>query len=208
MTQQMQRTANRRNQILAAALALISEQGVQGVTIAQICQRSGASVGSLYHHFGDREGVLYGLYHESFADCFGQLRQAVTATTSARAGIEVLVHTYLRWVAANPERASFIYEASQGNLLRRYLTEIQAFKGEFYAAIFAWMRPFIAVGELIELPPWAYDAIIMGPAHEFSRRWLGGMRELPLVEAEAIIAAAIWRAVQAPLSNSPLLTNC
>lgn len=194
--QQTQRSSERRNEILAATLALVGEQGVQNVTIAQICQLSGASVGSVYHHFGDREGVLYGLYQESFAICFEQLREAVVRSKNAQAGIEALVCTYLQWVATNPERASFIYEASQGTLLRRYANEIQAFKGAFYTSVFAWMQPFIAAGELIELPPWAYDAIIMGPAHEFARRWLGGLREMPMAEAEGVIAAAIWRAVR------------
>lgn len=47
-----------------------------------------------------------------------------------------------------------------------------AFKGEFYGAIMQWMQPHIASGEIIALPPWAYDVIMMGPAHEFARRWL------------------------------------
>lgn len=50
--------------------------------------------------------------------------------------------------------------------------QIMAFKGEFYAAIMQWMQPHIASGEIIALPPWAYDVIMMGPAHEFARRWL------------------------------------
>lgn len=193
--QQIQRSSERQKEILTATLSLVGKHGVQNVTIAQICQQSGASVGSVYHHFGDREGILYALYRESFASCFEQIREAVVVAESAEAGIQALVFTYLQWVEANPERASFIYEASQGSLLRRYVAEIQAFKGAFYADIFAWMGPFIARGEIIALPPWAYDAIMMGPAHEFARRWLGGFRDMPMGEAREIIAAAVWRAI-------------
>ena len=100
------------------------------------------------------------------------------------------------WVETNPERATFIYEALQGNMLRSYLPEIAVFKGAFYTDIFAWMEPFVALGELLRLPPWAYDAIMMGPAHEFARRWLGGMQELSMAEAQTIIAEAVWRAVR------------
>ncbi|WP_420644780.1 TetR/AcrR family transcriptional regulator [Candidatus Leptofilum sp.] len=188
-------TAVRRAAILAATLELVGEKGVTAVTMSDICARSGASVGSVYHHFKDREGVLYGLYKDCFDDCFSQLRTAVVATTEAKSGIKTLVHTYLDWVAANPVRAAFIYEASQGTLLRSYQADILAFKGAFYADIFAWMLPFVESGELLRLPPWAYDAIIMGPAHEFARRWLGGMQELAFEEAKNIIATAVWRAV-------------
>ena len=189
-------TAERQAAILAATLELVGEKGVTAVTMSDICGRSGASVGSVYHHFKDREGVLYALYRDCFEDCFAQLRTAVLATTTAQEGITALVNTYLAWVAAHPSRATFIYEASQGTLLRSYQAEIAAFKGAFYADIFAWMRPFVESGELLRLPPWAYDAIMMGPAHEFARRWLGGTQELSMDEAKNIIAAAVWRAVQ------------
>lgn len=189
-------TAARQAAILEATLELVGEKGVTAVTMSDICGRSGASVGSVYHHFKDREGVLYALYRDCFDDCFDQLRTAVLATTTAQEGITVLVYTYLNWVEANPSRATFIYEASQGTLLRSYVTEIAAFKSEFYADIFAWMLPFVEAGELLRLPPWAYDAIMMGPAHEFARRWLGGMQELSMSEAKSIIAEAVWRAVR------------
>lgn len=189
-------TAARQAAILEAALELVGEKGVTAVTMSDICGRSGASVGSVYHHFKDREGVLYALYRDCFDDCFDQLRTAVLATTTAQEGITALVHTYLNWVEANPTRATFIYEASQGTLLRSYMGEIATFKGAFYADIFAWMLPFVEAGELLRLPPWAYDAIMMGPAHEFSRRWLGGMQELSMPEAKTIIAEAVWRAIR------------
>jgi hypothetical protein len=58
------------------------------------------------------------------------------------------------------------------------------------------MSPFVEAGELLQLPPWAYDAIMMGPAHEFARCWLVGMQELSVAEAKTIIAEAVWRAVR------------
>lgn len=189
-------TAARQAAILEATLELVGEKGVTAVTMSDICGRSGASVGSVYHHFKDREGVLYALYRDCFEDCFDQLRTAVLSTTTAHEGIMALVYTYLDWVAANPSRATFIYEASQGTLLRSYVADIAAFKGAFYADIFAWMEPFVEAGELLRLPPWAYDAIMMGPAHEFARRWLGGMQELSMPEAQTIIAKAVLRAVR------------
>ena len=189
-------TAVRQAAILAATLELVGEKGVTAVTMNDICARSGASVGSVYHHFKDREGVLYALYRQCFDDCFAQLRTVVHAATEAKQGITALVRTYLSWVEANPARATFIYEASQGTLLRGYSQEIMAFKGTFYADIFAWMSPFVESGELLRLPPWAYDAIMMGPAHEFARRWLGGMQELSMAEAQTIIAEAVWRAIR------------
>jgi len=196
ITRQARNSAARRDQIVVATLALFKEHGLSGTTIDAISQRSGASVGSIYHHFSDREGILYALYYQCFALCFDDLKQALQRETSAQAGAYALVTTYLDWIGENPERGRFMYEASGGDLLSNHHEQILAFKGAFYTDIVRWMQPHIAAGEIIALPPWAYDVIIMGPAHEFARRWLAGMRQMTLDTAKAIIADAIWRAIQ------------
>lgn len=194
-----QRTSSeqRRADILAAALHEIRARGLANTTIADIRRRSGASTGSIYHHFGDREGVLAALYMSCLEECFAEMETAVSTHTDTRQGIEALVHAYLTWVETHPDKATFIYDASQGQLLRSHLDLITGFKAELYAGIYRWMAPRVAAGDLIALPPWAYDAIMMGPAHEFARRWLGGLRDMPLETAKTIIAAAVWRAIRA-----------
>ncbi|MCB0015623.1 MAG: TetR/AcrR family transcriptional regulator, partial [Anaerolineales bacterium] len=161
-----QNTAERQGEILAATLLLFAEGGLAGASIAAIAARSGASVGSIYHHFGDREGVLYALYRQCLAACFAELKRAVFAESTARSGIIALVDSYLGWIEAHPDCGRFIYEASGGDLLANHGAEVAAFKHEFYADIMGWLAPHIAAGAIIALPPWAYDVIVMGPAHE------------------------------------------
>ncbi|MCB8944480.1 MAG: TetR/AcrR family transcriptional regulator [Ardenticatenaceae bacterium] len=189
-------SVERRQQILHATLAQFSEHGLVNTTIAAISQRSGASVGSIYHHFGDREGVLYALYDQCFTTCFNELKQTVESETSARAGIMALVSHYLGWIASHPQCGRFMYEVSGGDHLPNHYDQIMTFKAEFYASIMQWMQPHIASGKIVALPPWAYDVIMMGPAHEFARRWLAGMREMSIAAAQTVIAEAIWRAIQ------------
>lgn len=202
MSNQQDASADRRQAILAATLQAVAARGLHKTTITEIQQRSGASVGSIYHHFGDREGVLYALYIESLTDCFTQLSAALQQAATARDGIRGMACAYLTWVEVNPERASFIYEASQGDLLRSYRSAILQFKEAFYMDMVTWMRPYLQSGELITLPPWAYDAILMGPAHEFARRWLGGLQKLSMADAQTIIADAVWRAIQPECATS------
>lgn len=57
------RTRNRRleqprEQVLAAALDLIAERGVAGVTMARLAERLGTSGGHLLYYFGTRDGLL------------------------------------------------------------------------------------------------------------------------------------------------------
>ena len=95
-------SAERRAIILRSTLGLLAERGLYNTKIADIARESGASIGSIYHHFGSREGVFYALYIETFELCFAELRAAVLPSTTAREGIRNLADTYLRWVEATP----------------------------------------------------------------------------------------------------------
>jgi AcrR family transcriptional regulator len=44
--------------ILDAAEACFAERGYAGTSISEVCSRSGLPVGSIYHHFGNKEGLL------------------------------------------------------------------------------------------------------------------------------------------------------
>lgn len=44
--------------ILDAAASIIREHGVEYVTVSNVCKAAGVSVGSFYHHFGDKEELL------------------------------------------------------------------------------------------------------------------------------------------------------
>lgn len=56
-----QRGQKRIDEILDAAASLVEEVGTEGVTVGAISARAGASKGSMYHFFPDRESVLIAL---------------------------------------------------------------------------------------------------------------------------------------------------
>lgn len=56
-----QRGQKRIDEILDAAATLVEEVGTEGVTVGAISARAGASKGSMYHFFADRESVLIAL---------------------------------------------------------------------------------------------------------------------------------------------------
>ena len=63
-SKQQARTATRRKEILQAALSCFSEQGFDATTVEQIRHRSGASTGSIYHHFKNKAHIAAALYLE------------------------------------------------------------------------------------------------------------------------------------------------
>src|SRR4051812_50148552 len=61
-------SADRRRAILDAALDAIDAKGLLAATLDDIKDRSGASIGSIYHHFGDKEGIAAALYAQLLAE--------------------------------------------------------------------------------------------------------------------------------------------
>jgi AcrR family transcriptional regulator len=173
--------ADRRQSLLDAALSLVSEGGLDAVTIAALTERSGMSNGSIYHHFGSRAGVFAQLYADSYARCVTAMLPALDARPASVA-VRDLTLRYLDWVTANPSRARFLYAAPDH-------ADPVAKQAEF-APVLTWFSDRMAAGELRPIPPWALEPVAMGPAHESVRRFLLGVFDLK--SARELIADAVW----------------
>src|ERR1051326_4665406 len=58
------RTAQTQRVLLDAARAVFTEQGFDRTSIADLVERAGSSVGSLYHHFGGKSELFLALWQE------------------------------------------------------------------------------------------------------------------------------------------------
>jgi AcrR family transcriptional regulator len=75
------RAAGTRTALLAAAREVFAESGFAEASIAEVVARAGASVGSLYHHFGGKAELYLALFEEYQT---GQEARAATAVREAR----------------------------------------------------------------------------------------------------------------------------
>ncbi len=66
-SRQKAKTLASREQALSAALSLFSNQGFGATTMRQIAEKSGMSLGNLYHHFGNKEALFQQLLDDYWA---------------------------------------------------------------------------------------------------------------------------------------------
>ena len=184
----------REHEILDAAELLFAEGGLDALTVRALVSRSGASVGSVYHRYTDRGGVLAALALRALAEGLAPMTAVVAEARSAREGVTGLVHGWLGWVEARPVRAGLVYATFGTPELAPHAAMILAEKVVLYGPVFGWIQLRMDAGELRALPQWALDPVVFGPAHEFARRWLAGP-PAPMAEARALIAESVWRAV-------------
>ncbi|MGB6455644.1 MAG: helix-turn-helix domain-containing protein [Streptosporangiaceae bacterium] len=77
------RTAQTQRALLDAAREVFTEQGFTNASIADIVDRAGSSVGSLYHHFGGKSEVFIALFQEHQAAHEEAASKAVAAARLA-----------------------------------------------------------------------------------------------------------------------------
>jgi AcrR family transcriptional regulator len=176
----------RRQVIVQAALELVAEAGLPALTIAALTVRSGASNGSVYHHFGSRNGVVAALYDDSFRQCVDALLVTLDDRPAALA-VPDMVRRYLDWVVANPARADVLYAAVS--------EDVGDGKADAFAPVASWFAERMVAREIRALPPSALDPVVMGPAHECARRFLRTSGAFDLADVREIAAQAVWRIV-------------
>jgi len=76
---QWARTAGTQRALLDAAREVFVEQGFANAAIAEVVQRAGSSVGSLYHHFGGKSELFIALWQEHQAAHEAAAGKAVAA---------------------------------------------------------------------------------------------------------------------------------
>jgi AcrR family transcriptional regulator len=191
-------TSTRRDSILAAALECFNALGVSATTIDHVRERAGASVGSIYHHFGGKEQLVAALHIEGARSYQEGFLAALQEQRTARGGIQAIVRHHLRWVADHPEMARFMLGGRDTEVAASAAPELRDLNRAFFAAIAAWVQPHARRGALRPFAVDLYDALVLGPAQEFARHWLAGRTTTSLSAAEPALVAAAWNAVKSP----------
>jgi AcrR family transcriptional regulator len=191
-------TGQRRERILAAALDAFSERGYTATTIADVRERSGASVGSIYHHFGDKEGIAAALYVECLRDFQEGFLQALAEERSAERGIKAMVRQHLRWVEANPKAAAFLADRREAEVAAAADERVRELNRVTLGIVRDWLRPHVEAGRMRRMPLRLFYVVALGPAQEYTRHWLRDPQANPIGAAEPVLAQAAWDALRAP----------
>lgn len=194
------RSVSRRDAILAAALECFAERGYAATGMADIRRRSGASIGSIYHHFGGKEEIAAALY----VDAMRHYQQGAAAVLEPRPGAEegvrALVHHHLEWVAEDPRRAQWLLGSRPPEVAEATRDPLRRLNRRFFAVVRGWLEPHVGARRIRRLPFDVTHAVLLGPSQELARIWLAGRTEIDLEEAAGALADAAWNALRGDAS--------
>jgi len=188
----------RRQTILRVALDCFLARGVAQTTIEEIRDRSRASIGSIYHHFGGKEAIAGALYIEALSDYQSGFIKELERHTAARSGVRSIVAYHLRWIEQHPERARYLFHMRGEDAIGAVEADIAELNQAFFARIALWLEPQVMGGAIRRLPTELLSAILIAPAQQFGRAWVAGRARVPLDRAVRELADAAWLAVKGP----------
>lgn len=193
------------DRILDVALQAFDSEGFAAVTTAEICRRAGVSNGSLFHHFGSKDGIAAALYLQGIRSYQDALRTALLSAPDARAGVRAVVAAHQDWAEAQPALARFLLERGRPGWRGVRAAEIEAENARILADLTAWAAPHIAAGRLRDLPAEVIAAQLVGPIQVFTRAWLAGRSAAPPARGPggpvAALQDAAWRALRGPAAD-------
>ncbi|HEY0756768.1 MAG TPA: TetR/AcrR family transcriptional regulator [Ktedonobacteraceae bacterium] len=198
---------SRRQAILEAALTCFASKGFTETTMEDIRKLSGASTGSIYHHFSNKEMLARALYLEGRNSLNAALFACIPAPDLC-AGIAALVHAYLGWFEEHADLGQYIMQASESEYLSAYIkvlrqkTRTSLPTEHLSEQLLQWLAPFISAGSLVSLPRSLYIPLILGPSREFVRVWLRTRQPEEIQEARVPLAQAAWRVLATPISST------
>lgn len=186
-------TADRRQNILEAALASFLERGYVATSISDIRKASGASTGSIYHFFPGKGALAEALLREAVA---GWSAEAITEPdTPAERVIKASVGGLLRWGLGNLGQLRFMDEIRTLAATGTELAAVETMLADGQRQAEAQYRRFVSRGEVRDLPWPVAHSLMLGPAYNYMR--LVGRGAAATQTAPALFADAAWDAVKA-----------
>jgi AcrR family transcriptional regulator len=154
-----------RTAIIEVAGELVSEQGVDGLSIRELAKRLGYSAGAIYDYFASREEILARLYFQGTNGLDTEVRTVLGVLAPDATAMEQLIatgHAYRNHALAHPELYRLIFGGIKQLPIREHHEENVAFDQLIRIAVKG-----VAEGEFADQPVPLICAAAWAAVHGF-----------------------------------------
>ncbi|UCI27209.1 TetR/AcrR family transcriptional regulator [Mesorhizobium sp. B2-8-5] len=159
-----QRSRERVERMLAAASALIAEQGSDAMRMGEVAERAGVSIGSLYQFFPDKRAIVWALAERYTAEsqaCIATTLKDVRDAEGMKRAFSELVDIYYQLFLAEPVMRDIWSGTQADKALRELELADSRANAEFLLAVLKRLRPH---ADPVELETTAFLVWQMGEA--------------------------------------------
>lgn len=183
--------ADRKESILAAALACFVERGFHGTAIPQIAERADIAAGTIYHYFDSKEALVNALYRGWKQAIAQRVFAAFPQGAPVRDQFRVMWHEMVAFATAEPTAFAFIELHNHASYLDAASLGVDRTIKEFAHAMIARAQ---GEGVVKPLDAWLLMELVFGAFVGMMRaHWEGRLQ----LDAAAIAGAeqACWDAI-------------
>ncbi|MES1950288.1 TetR family transcriptional regulator [Salinisphaera sp. S4-8] len=184
-----------RDKLLASAIACFDENGLSGMTIEQIRRRANSSIGSLYHHFGNRDGLIAALFLQLLDEQMAWSQPALEQAATPYDVVDALIRGYLDWVGHHPREARFMYAARSEVAAGANAAALKEKNKQRFGHLMGLLKAGVESGEVRSLPRETYASLLVGASENYCRAWLAGRVSGEPVTHASVFVDAAWRSI-------------
>ena len=189
--------AGPRERILEAALKLFVEQGYFNTNVPDISKLSRCSVGSIYHHFLNKEEIASQLYKDGITHFRKALSDGMKPNGTLQETIESVITCFMDFAEKNHLWSRYLWLARHteflvGEIARPTTVGFDSLGRQLTKMIKSAVRR----KEIPDLNAEVIWSIIFGIPLSFVRDWLDGYTKQTPTQVAPVVATACWAALR------------
>lgn len=180
--------------VLAVALHLFTSKGYFNTSVHDIARAAKVSIGSIYHHFEDKEGIAKALFDELVMRMQRELEEILARHATAHDRCRAVIELLFRMTEEAPEMMSYMLHARHSEFMP---DEMPVCSSKPFVTMRQMVSDGMEKGEVRRMEPIvAATSLFGGPIRMITLR-LEGLLERPLADYLDDVWASSWRSVAA-----------
>lgn len=179
--------------ILTAALELFVDRGFHNVSVHDIQKQAGVSIGSIYNHFGGKQGIAQALYDHLMIELDELIDRVVEEHSGIRQQCTGLVELLFNFTETHRYIIAYLFDSKHSEY-------IESAAPLCSSAPFNRMRSMLSMaisnGEIISTDATVVSSLVFGSAIGMISQRLNGVIQAPLTGQHKELMNLVWSGLE------------
>ncbi len=185
--------------ILTAALELFVAKGFHNISVHDIQKQANVSIGSIYNHFGGKEGIAKALYDRLLNEIDILIQSVMHDESSAKARCNKIISLLFEHTESHRNIIAFIFHPKHNDFLPGELPICSTVP---FKSVHDILKQGMKDGEIRTSNLWVAVATVFGGAYHMIQLRLDGMIKVPLPTLLDEFLQHTWQGMNTPIKNS------
>ncbi len=179
--------------ILTAALGLFVEHGFHKVSVHDVQKQANVSIGSIYNHFGGKEGIAQALYQHLLKEFEEMIDAVIAEPLNNRQRCNRIIELLFGYTENRRNIIAYIFHAKHREFIPG---ELPIYSSSPFVAMRDIVQQGIKSGEIRDGDPWVVSTSIFSGAFRMIQLRLDGIVEKPLMHYYDEVIDCMWRGME------------